>query len=485
MNGKRLSLFLVLSCAVPFVRASETVPRPPNVLFIIADDLTATALSCYGNTLCRTPHIDRLAARGMRFTRATCNATYCGPSRASFMSGYYPHATGVLGYTSPRPAIGGRATWPQHFKNAGYYSARVGKVYHMGVPGDIEAGSDGADDPASWTERFNSPGPEWQAPGAGETLENNPDGKKPVMGGNTFVVVEAEGDDRVHADGKTADRAVELLREHAGKPFFLAVGFVRPHVPFVAPATYFEPFLPYDKLALPPKQPGDWDDIPKAGINYKTSENMKMDVRRQKKAVGGYYAAVSYMDAQVGKVLDALDASGQADNTIVIFTGDNGYHLGEHDFWAKVSLRDESSQVPLIIRAPGKSPGVCRSLVELLDLYPTTARLSGLDVPARLQGKDISALLDDPARTVRESAFSVAPMRDGFLLREDQWAYIQYGEDASKGIELFDMASDPQQFTNLASRAECAERVAAFQEKLAARLAAVRECDLARPPKSR
>jgi iduronate 2-sulfatase len=239
----------------------------------------------------------------------------------------------------------------------------------MGVPGGIEEGGDGrnhnngdgADDPASWTEKFNSPGPEWKAAGVGETLEGNPDGKKPVVGGNTFVVVEAEGDDLVHSDGKTAAKAVELIRQHADKPFFLAVGFVRPHVPFVAPKKYFEPFKPYDKLPLPPKIPGDWDDIPKAGINYKTSVNMKMDIRRQKKALGGYYACVAYVDAQVGKVLDALEQSGQAGNTIVIFTSDHGYHLGEHDFWAKVSLRDESAMVPLIIKVPGKQPAVCHS----------------------------------------------------------------------------------------------------------------------------
>jgi iduronate 2-sulfatase len=450
----------------------------PNVLFIIADDLTVTALSCYGNTVRKTPHIDRLAAQGTRFTRAYCNATYCGPSRASFLSGYYPHATGVFGYTSPRPAIGDRETWAQHFKNAGYYTARVSKVFHMGVPGEIESGIDGADDPDSWTERFNSPGPEWKAPGDGETLQNNPDGKRPVVGGNTFVVVEADGDDLVHADGKTAVKAVELLKQHADKPFFLAVGFVRPHVPFVAPRAYFEPVLPYDQLPLPLKLPGDWDDIPKAGINYCTSLNMKMDERRQKKAVGGYYAAVSFMDAQVGKVLDALEASGQAGNTVVILTSDHGFHLGEHDFWAKVSLRDESSKVPLIIRAPGKKPGVCESLVELIDLYPTVSRLCGLDVPARLQGKDISPLLDDPAKKVRDSVFCVAPMTSGLLLREDRWAYIQYAEDASKGIELFDTAADPGQFTNLADRAECAGVVAAFQAKMAARLAEVRDCDL-------
>jgi iduronate 2-sulfatase len=480
---KRLSLlspiaWALCSALAPPLSAADGHGGRPNVLFIIADDLTATALSCYGNTTCRTPNIDRLAARGTRFTRAFCNATYCGPSRASMLSGYYPHATGVLGYTSPRPAIGGRATWPQHFKDAGYYTARVGKVFHMGVPGGIEEGGDGADDPASWTERFNSPGPEWKAPGAGETLEGNPDGKKPVVGGNTFVVVEADGDDLAHSDGKTAAKAVELIREHAGKPFFLAVGFVRPHVPFVAPRKYFEPFLPYDKLTLPPKVAGDWDDIPQAGINYKTSVNMKMDVRRQRKAVGGYFASVAYMDAQVGKVLDALERSGQSGNTIVIFTSDHGYHLGEHDFWAKVSLHDESAKVPLIVHVPGKRPSVCHSLVELIDLYPTVAGLCGLEVPARLQGKDLSRMFDDPSYRVRDSAFCVAPSSRGFLLREDRWAFIQYAEDASKGIELFDMVNDPGQYTNLAGKPEFAPVVEGFRARLAARRAEVQDNDL-------
>jgi iduronate 2-sulfatase len=315
----------------------------------------------------------------------------------------------------------------------------------------------------------------------GETLEGNPDGTKPVVGGNTFVVVEADGDDLVHSDGKTATKAVQLLHERkadANKPFFVAVGFVRPHVPFVAPSTSYEPFRPFSSMTLPPKLPGDWDDIPKAGINYKTSVNMQMDERKQKKAVAGYYASVRYMDAQVGKVLDALEASGQADHTIVIFTSDHGYHLGEHDFWAKVSLRDESAQVPLIISVPGKQPAVCDSFVELLDLFPTTLSLCKMPVPERLQGKDISPLLDDPAFEVRDTAFSVAPMRKGFLLRTDRWAYIQYGEDASGGSELFDMHADPKQFTNLATSPDHASIVAGFREQLREKLASLRSNDL-------
>ncbi len=466
--------------------AADSPDKKLNVLFIISDDLTATALSCYGNEVCQTPNIDALAARGVRYTRAYCQGTYCGPSRASFLSGYYPQATGVLGYVSPRPKIGDRATWPQHFKNNGYYSARVSKIYHMGVPGGVQLGGDGrnhnnyngADDAISWTERFNSPGPEWMAPGDGETLESNPDGKKPVVGGNTFVVVEADGDDLVHSDGKTAAKAVELLAEHKDEPFWLGVGFVRPHVPFVSPRKYYEPFLPYSSMELPLKFPGDWDDIPKPGINYKTSLNMKMDIRRQKKALGGYYASVAFMDAQVGKVLQALKENGLEENTIVIFTSDHGYHLGEHDFWAKVSLHEESAAVPLIVSVPGKQPAVCNSLVELLDLYPTISNLCGLEVPTRLQGKDISKTLDDQTHQVREAAFSTAPNRKGFLLREDHWAYIQYQEDASGGIELFDMHKDPQQYHNLAKSKEHEKIVEEFKNKFAAKMAEIRDNDL-------
>jgi len=475
----KIKFYLLFTLVWPLFTADAS-PKKYNVLFIISDDLTSTALSCYGNTVCKTPNIDSLAAKGTRFTRTYCQGTYCGPSRASFMSGYYPHATGVLGYKSPRPQIGRRATWSQHFMNNGYHAARVSKIYHMGVPGGIEQGGHGADDAASWHERYNSKGPEWRAPGKGETLQNNPDGKRPVVGGNTFVVVEAEGDDLVHSDGKTAAKAVELIGKFAknDKPFFLGVGFVRPHVPFVAPEKYYEPFLPYSKMKLPPKIEGDWDDIPKPGINYCTSLNMKMDIRKQKKAVGGYYASVAFLDAQVGKVMAALKNSGKADNTIVIFTSDHGFHLGEHDFWAKVSLLDESSQVPLIISVPGKKPAVCHSLTELLDLYPTISALCGLPAQSRLQGKDISIMLDDPKHTVRKAAFSVAPMRKGFLLREDKWAFIQYGETGKSGMELYNMKEDPKQYTSLAKDPAYQKTVTHFKAKMADKLLEVRTNDL-------
>jgi iduronate 2-sulfatase len=242
-------------------------------------------------------------------------------------------------------------------------------------------------------------------------------------------------------------------------------------------------------MVLPKKLPGNWDDIPQAGINYCTSENMQMDIRKQKKAVGGYYASVAYLDAQVGKVMDALEKSGKRENTIIIFTSDHGFHLGEHDFWAKVSLRDESAKVPLIISVPGKKPGVCDSFVELLDLYPTLSSLCGLPRQDRLQGEDISPMLDDLSYEVREEAFSVAPMRTGFLLRNKNWAFIQYGEKlpaqlkggfehGRNGIELFDMEQDPQQFTNLADNSKYISVVKSFRKKLEDKLAFIRTNDL-------
>ncbi|MCA9320227.1 MAG: sulfatase [Planctomycetes bacterium] len=458
--------------------APSQTSRPYNVLFIIADDLATTALSCYGSKVSQTPNIDALARRGTLFQRAYCQGSFCGPSRASMLSGYYPHAIRMLGYRSPRQAIGDRATLPQHFKNAGYDTVRVSKVFHMGVPGDIETGANGADDEASWTERFNSPGPEWRAPGQGETLESNPQGEKPVMGGNTFVTLAAAGDDLVHSDGRTAAKACELIAQHRDRPFFLAVGFVRPHVPFVAPAAYFEAFPP-EAMRLPEKRRGDQGDIPKAGINYKTSQNMQMDLVRQRKAMAGYFAAVAYMDAQVGKVIQALDEQDLTKNTVIVFTSDHGFHLGEHDFWAKVSLHEESVRVPLILCVPGKKPAVSRATVELLDLFPTLARLCRLDVPARLQGLDISPLLNDPKGTVRDTAFCVNGK--GFLLRSERWAYLQYGEDASGGVELYDMQRDPQQYTNLAASSEHAATVATFRVQLADKLRALRSNDLKAP----
>ena len=348
----------------------------------------------------------------------------------------------------------------------------------MAVPGDIEKGSNGSDDKASWTERFNSPGPEWKAKGEAELVQNNPYGLKARQGGNVMTIVKADGGDLVHSDGKTAEKASELIQQHKDEPFFLAVGFVRPHVPFVAPKAYFDPY-PYEQMVIPHMGEDDWDDIPPKGINYVNSLNAQMSEEQEKKAISGYYASVSYMDAQVGKVLKTLEEEGLEDNTIVIFTSDHGFHLGEHRFWMKVSLHEESVRVPLIIKVPGKEPGVCHSFAELLDLYPTVAELAGLETSPHLQGKSLVETLDDPSVEVRDMAFSMNNWRGKtYLLRTKKWAYIQYDEDAGSGIELFDMEYDPKQYNNLADNPQYAEILDKFRERLQKKLKEVRNNDL-------
>lgn len=223
---------------------------------------------------------------------------------------------------------------------------------------------------------------------------------------------------------------------------------------------------------------GDWDDIPKRGINYVTSVNGQMNTVQEQKAVAAYYASVTYMDAQVGKVLNTLKEEGLEDNTIVIFTSDHGFHLGEHSFWMKVSLHEESVKVPFIIKVPGKEPAIHHSFTELIDLYPTIAELAGLEYSKNLQGKSLVKTLDDPNYKVRDMAFSVSQGGKTFLLRNEDWAYIQYDEDAGAGIELFDMKNDPKQYTNLAESSEHANIVTLFKERLKAKLAEVRTNDL-------
>ncbi|MDO5981850.1 sulfatase [Flavivirga spongiicola] len=465
--------FLASTCLL-----NAQVQEKMNVLFIIADDLTTTAVSCYENGVSRTPHIDKIAKEGIQYTKAYCQYPVCGPSRASLMSGYYPSATQTYGYVSGRENIGDkRHTLPQIFKKNDYFTARVSKIYHMGVPIDIEMGTDGTDDIASWNERYNSQGPEWKAKGEGELVQGNPDGTKPIRGGNVMTIVKADGDDMLHSDGKTAAKASELIRKHKNTPFFLAVGFVRPHVPFVAPKSYFEPY-PSQEIKLPYNFDGDWNDIPKKGINYVNSVKDQITNPQKKKAIAAYYASVAYMDKQVGKIMKTLKEEGLEDNTIVIFTSDHGFHLGEHEFWMKVSLKEESARVPLIIKVPGKSPQVCHSFVELIDLYPTLSELAKLPYSKHVQGKSLVKTINNPKHKVRDMAFSVTQGGKTFLLRTKKWAYIQYNEDASEGIELFDMETDPKQYHNLAKLPQYEKEVAYFKQKLKQKLKDVRNNDL-------
>lgn len=466
-------LLLLLYVGVSVLSAKEK----PNVLFIISDDLTATAVSAYENKASFTPNIDKLASEGVIYTSAYCQFPVCGPSRASLMFGYYPHATGTFGYTSGRENVGNRKSWSQLFMDNGYKSMRVSKIYHMGVPTHIKDGSNGEDDSLSWHERYNSKGLEYLSPGEGELVQNNPDGTKPVKDGNVMTIIKSEGGDNAQPDGKTAQKAIQLIKANKDNPFFLAVGFVRPHVPFVAPKKYFEPYS-WQRMAFPISYNDDWVDMPKRAINYVTSVNAEMNPTQEKKAIAAYYASVAYMDAQVGKVLNALKEEGLEDNTIVIFTSDHGFHLAEHRFWMKVSLKEESVRVPLIIKVPGKKPAVCNSLAELIDLYPTISELAGLTPPKHIQGKSLVRTIDNPEAEVRDIIFTVTQGGKSFLLRNRDWAFMSYNEDGSLGYELFDMKKDPHQITNLAKRPEHQDTLNQFKKLLKQKLKEIRNNDI-------
>ena len=464
--------FLLITLLVGAAPAAD----PPNVLFIISDDLSAEALSCYGNRQCRTPHIDGLAKRGVRFTRAYCQYPVCGPSRAALMSGMYAQAIGVTrnGLSTKFTAnLGKRPSMTQHFKNRGYFTARVSKIYHMRVPGDITAGVDGPDHAASWTERHNCKAPEWMTEGEHEHLTNEklkrePDKHYRLGFGGAFYVVKGSTDGAEQPDVMAADKAIQLLKRHRDKPFFLAVGFVRPHVPLVAPRPFYDPYPPAE-MALPKQIEGDWDDIPKAGLS-KNSNSIGLAGKdgHKKKVLAAYYASVAFMDAQVGRLLKALDDLDLRKKTLVVFTADHGYHLGEHEFWQKMSLHEESTRIPLIISGPGVKPAETSSLAQQIDVYPTLAELAGLKVPKHVQGKSLARVLEDPTHRVHEEVYCLKS--GGHLLRTSSHAFISWkGGEA----ELYDMGSDPRQITNLARDAAHAETLADMRKRLKAKLRAI------------
>lgn len=430
-----------------------------NVLFLVSDDLKASVLGCYGDEVCETPNIDALAERGVVFERAYCQGTWCAPSRLSFMHSRY---TGDRG-----------STLGKHLIENGYYSARVGKIFHMRVPGDIIDGTDGNDIPETWTEKFNCQGQEAHTPGLYRLLNRNIVGADPDDRQSTrdphrmFVSVEMENDGSSQPDWKAAEKTIELLQKHGkgDKPFFLATGFVRPHYPNVAPADLFEDY-PFAEMPLPQPPEGDLDDIPKQGIGM-TSQSSGIarypeNIRRMWQA---YYATVTFMDAQVGKILDELDRLGLRESTAVIFTSDHGYHLGEHHMWQKSNLHEEVVRVPLIVSAPGFEAGRSESLSELMDIYPTVCDLVGVDTPETVQGESLVPVMKNPNTTVRDTALSIN--RGGHGIRAADWAYMRY-EDGSE--ELYDMNADPGQFTNLVDETDYENKRAELSNALDAKI---------------
>lgn len=434
-----------------------------NVLFLIADDLN-TDLGAYGAPV-QSPHIDGLAKRGVRFDRAYCQYPLCSPSRSSFLTGRRPNATGVL--TNPgknpmsphfRETLPDAVTLPQLFRTNGWFVARVGKLYHYGVPNDI--GTSSLDDYRSWDLAINPRGHDRE-------IHDRIFSLTPGQFGGTVSWLADDRPDAEQTDGIGASEAVKLLEraKRDSTPFFLAVGFYRPHTPYVSPKAYFDRYLPKD-ITLPALSADDRAREPAAAYASSRADQDTMTDDRRREAIQAYRAATTFMDTQVGQVLDALDRLGLASTTVVVFTSDHGYHLAEHGLWQKMSLFERSTRVPLIIAAPGaKANGrVARGLVELVDLYPTLAALAGLTPPGTLDGVSAVPLLNDANATVKDAAFTQA--RNGYAIRTDRWRFIEWAA-GERGTQLYDMERDPAEATNLAADPAHAQTVAELRARVA------------------
>lgn len=455
-----------------------------NVLLIVSDDLT-TCLGCYGNQVCKTPNLDRLAREGVVFDKAYCQYPVCGPSRASLMSGLYPGTTKMLGnlkkegsYKVSNPALIEHPSIGGLLRQQGYFSARISKIFHMGIPGDIEAGRAGADDPDSWDWTCNVMAPETFSPGKLTLLT-----PERTSWGSNFATLEVPDQQAAtQADVLSSQQAVAFLQNRAGPhhedpkymrpksgaPFFLAVGFVRPHVPLVAPERLYRQYAA-DTIKLPAVPENDLGDVPLPAAAMNNATRYKMTQEGQRKAIAGYYASVTFMDEQVGRILGELDRLDLRRSTVVAFISDHGYSLGEHNCWQKLSLFEESTRVPMIISAPGFVASVgkkVQSMVELVDLYPTLIDLAGLrdQIPARVQGISLRPLMENPDLKdwAKDAAYTMTH-EGGESIRTTRWRYNTWGD---AGEELYDHDNDPEEFTNLASQPAHAAVLAELRVKL-------------------
>lgn len=471
---------LLTVAAINVVEAAEK--QRPNVLFLVSDDLN-NVLGCYGDPQIKTPHIDRLAARGVRFDRAYCSFPLCGPSRNSMLTGLYPNSTGILANAQIfRQTIPSQPSLPQAFRTSGYFAGRIGKLFHYNVPKSI--GTNGHDDPGSWELELN--------PAGVDRMEEEPNifSLTPGQFGGTLSWFASPKGDREHTDGRMADDAewvLERCAKRQDRPFFLALGFFRPHTPYVSPQGYFEKY-PVGEMPVVSGVKEDQADLPAPALgSYKKEQDrLTDDLRRECRQA--YYASISFMDAQVGRVVESLERLGLADNTIVVFTSDHGYHLGEHGLWQKQSLFEESARVPLLIVAPGcaSAGSVAQSPVSHVDLFPTLAELCGVKTPANLQGQSLVPMLKDPTQAgrgwaltqvvrgggIRRMGASPAVGDNGnrffgYSLRTTRWRYTEWDE-GKRGRELYDHDNDPRELTNLAAVPAHGPIVALLSEQLQA-----------------
>ncbi len=471
MPFRSFAFFIGLSCLL--LAACDQSVEPPNVLFIAVDDLN-NDLGAYGHDLVQSPHIDRLAAQGMRFDRAYSQYPVCNPSRVSFLTGLYPEQTGVLtNQDTFRVHIPEVATLPQWFRQHGYYVARVGKLFHYNVP--LGIGTDGLDDSLSWDHVVNPRGIDREVHDRIHTLV-------PGRFGGTLSWLSLDDDEGEHTDALGASAAIALLEEHRAaqtdQPLFLAVGFYRPHTPYVAPQSYFEKY-PLSEIHPVMEEPGDRDDIPVAALADRPKQR-ELTVDQRREIIQAYYASISFMDTQVGRLLDALERLHMADNTIIVFVSDHGYHLGQHGLWQKGDLFEGSVRVPLIVATPEfqHAGAATEALTELVDLYPTLVELSGLPLPEHLAGQSMMPILEDPAHPGRSAALTVAWSRArwtrpemsnepilGHTIRTPRYRYTEWTEGQA-GVELYDYQEDPQEYTNLADSPEHAETMTRLKQLL-------------------
>lgn len=445
-----------LSTINTFAYNNSTNQNKPNILFILADDLRCE-LGVYGVPVCKTPNLDRLAAEGVTFMRMYCQYPVCGPSRASLMSGLYPNTTRMLGnnykpgaFRASNKKLADHLSMSQFFIKQGYDVTRVSKIYHMGVPGGIERGDAGGDDPQSWNKTHNIKAPETQSPGKLELLSP----KRKHYGSNFARVIVPNDKTETQADEQAAQIGVSIIKQAktSDKPFFLAVGFVRPHVPLVAPRRIFDQY-PANNIQLPKVAINDFDDVPLPAQGMDNDRRYGMNQLQQQQSVAGYYASVTYMDEQVGKLLKALDETDQRNNTIVVFASDHGYNLGEHHSWQKLSLWEDSVRVPFIISAPSHKASAgqkTNAITQLIDLYPTLLDLAGYSdhKPQRLQGRSLVELLKNPENRAWNEAYAyTVTYRGGESIRTDRYRYNRWGNGAE---ELYDHQIDTDEFWNKA-----------------------------------
>jgi iduronate 2-sulfatase len=460
MNTRRWLVCLICCCLGSSLNAKEP-PRPLNVLFVAIDDLTC-ALGCYGHPEVSSPNLDKFARESVRFERAYCQYPLCNPSRSSLLSGMRPDTTRIFGNgVRVRERFPEVVTLPQLFKNHGYFSGRIGKMFHYGVPGQI--GTSGLDDEPSWDQVVNPSG-------------RDRDDEKDVINftswnknlGASLCWMEAKGTDAEQTDGKVADATIKMLEAHKDGPFFIGCGFYRPHVPDIATKPYFD-LYPLPEITLPVEPPEHLPGIPPIALTVKPP-NYGLDAVKLRTFKRAYYAATSFVDAQFGRVLEAVRRLGLEDNTVIVVWSDHGWCLGEHGQWQKMLLFEESAHVVLMIRTPhAKGNGkTCPRTVELVDLYPTLADLCGLPPPSWLEGKSLRPLLRNPNASWKHPAFTQVTRKGGLMgrsIRTEQWRYTEWA-GGSKGRELYDQNADPREYHNLANDPKYAKTVAGLSAQL-------------------